>query len=257
MGEERGAGDRSHYSYAHYADADVAAGFDALRFGGPIGELLADTQERVIAAFLGTLNGQHVIDVGTGTGRAALALASRGARVTAVDASREMLDVARVRAQAAGVDVASVTFEVADAHALPFEDRSFDAAVSLRVLMHTPGWRQALAELCRVSRSRVVFDFPSARSMAALQALARRTAAALGRSTEAYRVFRPGRIRAELAAHGFRIAGVHRQFVLPIAVHKAIGSRRFTDASEGMLRAAGLNAALGSPVTVVAERCAS
>jgi len=253
-GEGRGTGDRSHYSYAHYANADVAAGFDALRFGGPIGQLLADTQERVIAAFLGNLSGLHIVDVGTGTGRAAIALASRGAFVTAVDASVEMLDVARTRAQAAGADV---TFDVGDAHALPFADRSFDAAVSLRVLMHTPGWRRALAELCRVSRSRVVFDYPSARSAAALQAVARRLAVAFGRETEAYRVFRPERIRAALTDQGFRIVDVHRQFVMPIAVHKAIGSRRFTDASEGLLNAVGLNAAFGSPITVVAERCAS
>ena len=253
-GADPGARDRSHYSYAHYANADVAAGFDALRFGGPIGELLADTQERVLAEFLGALDGVQVLDVGTGTGRAAIALARRGARVTGVDASREMLGVAQGRASSAGVDV---RFDVGDAHALPFADRSFDAAVSLRVLMHTPGWSKALGELCRVSRTRVVFDYPSALSLAALQAAARRTAAALGLKTEAYRVFRPGRIAAELAAHGFQIAKTHRQFVLPIAIHKAVGSRRVTEATEHALAAVGLNAALGSPITVVAERCAS
>jgi ubiquinone/menaquinone biosynthesis C-methylase UbiE len=165
-----------------------------------------------------------------------------------------MLDVAKARASAAGADI---RFEAGDAHALPFADRSFDAAVSLRVLMHTPGWSQALGELCRVSRTRVVFDYPSARSLAALQAGARRARAALGMKTEAYRVFRPGRIRAALDANGFRVTGVHRQFVLPIAVHKAVGSRRFTETSERVLAAVGLNAAFGSPITIVAERCAS
>ena len=253
-GADPGARDRSHYSYAHYASADVAAGFDALRFGGPIGELLAETQERVIAEFLGPLDGLRVLDVGTGTGRAAIALAKRGARVTGVDASREMLDVARTRASAASVEV---RFQAGDAHAVPFADRSFDAAVSLRVLMHTPGWAQALGELCRVSRTRVVFDYPSARSVAALQAGARRMRAALGFTTEAYRVFRPGRIRAAVEAQGFRITGVHRQFVLPIAVHKAVASRGFTETSERVLAALGLNAAFGSPITIVAERCGS
>ena len=42
-----------------------------------------------------------------------------------------------------------------------------------------------------------------------------------------------------------------------IAVHKMIGSRRFTLASEAMLRGLGLNRAFGSPITVVAERCAA
>lgn len=248
------ARDKTHYSYAHYADPDVAAGFDALRFSGPIGELLAETQERVIAEFLAPIGGLSVLDVGTGTGRAAIALARRGARVTGVDASSEMLTVARGRAAAAGADV---RFDVGDAHALPFADRSFDAAVSLRVLMHTPGWRQALGELCRVSRTRVVFDYPSARSLAAIQAVARRLGASLGARTEAYRVFRPGRIRSTLEVNGFRVTGVQRQFVLPIAVHKAIGSRGLTEVTERAFTVVGLNRALGSPITVVAERCAS
>jgi hypothetical protein len=100
----------------------------------------------------------------------------------------------------------------------------------------------------------VVFDYPAFSSVAALQAAGRRVAAALGSRTEAYRVFRSGAIRAELARQGFRVAAVHRQFVLPIALHKAIGSRPVTEAVERALRAVGLLELLGSPVTVVASR---
>ena len=41
-----------HYSYAVYADPAMAGRFDAARFGGPIGTLLAETQERVLVEFL-------------------------------------------------------------------------------------------------------------------------------------------------------------------------------------------------------------
>jgi hypothetical protein len=41
--------------------------------------------------------------------------------------------------------------------------------------------------------------------------------------------------RRRLRAQWFRIRSVHRQFVLPIALHKAIGSRRFTVWSEDKL----------------------
>jgi ubiquinone/menaquinone biosynthesis C-methylase UbiE len=64
-----------HYSYRVYADPGMADRFDAMRFSGPIGTLLADTQERVLAEFLGPMDGKTVLDVGTGTGRAAIALA--------------------------------------------------------------------------------------------------------------------------------------------------------------------------------------
>jgi len=246
--------DRSHYSYEMYADPAMAASFDAARFGGPIGALIAESQERVLLDFAAPLAGRTFLDVGTGTGRAAIVLARRGATVTGVDASAEMLAVGRERAAHQGV---AVTFAEGDAHALAAPDRSFDVCVSLRVLMHTPGWRQCVAELCRVARRHVILDYPSAASLAALQAGWRRTAAALGRRTEAYRVFRHGTIEAVLAENGFRIARVHRQFVLPIGFHKAIGSRAATERVEAALSRTGLLRLAGSPVTVLAERCGS
>jgi len=230
----------------------MAERFDAMRFGGPIGRLLAETQERLIASFLAPVENSTVLDVGTGTGRAAIALARRGARVTGVDASREMLDVAERRAHEAGVAVA---FLRGDAHALDFPDRTFDAVVCLRVLMHTPDWRQSLAELCRVASGRIVFDYPAASSLAALQAGTRHVMHAWGANVEAYRVLPERAVRSAIERAGFRIVDAHRQFVLPIAFHKRIGSAQVTAAIEGTLARIGLCRLFGSPVTVVAERC--
>ena len=59
----------------------MASGFDQLRFGGPIGQLVAEEQERVLLDFAGDVAGRDVLDVGTGTGRAAFILArERGPR---------------------------------------------------------------------------------------------------------------------------------------------------------------------------------
>lgn len=243
-----------HYSYSVYADPALAESFDTLRFSGPIGRLLAETQDGLIARYLAPLRGRTVLDVGTGTGRAAIALARRGAVVTGVDASAEMLAVAERRAREAG---AAVSFTRGDAHRLEYGDGSFDAVVCLRVLMHTPAWRRVVAELCRVARDRVVFDYPALLSAAAVQSLARRAALAAGVRAEAYRVFSGRAIRVALAANGFRLVDAHRQFVLPIALHKRLGSRAATERIEGALARAGLTRAFGSPVTVVAERCAS
>ena len=243
-----------HYSYEVYADPAMAERFDALRFSGPIGRLIADTQEGQIADFLAPVTGRRILDVGTGTGRAAIALAKRGAIVTGVDASAEMLQVAGRRAREAG---AAVTFQQGDAHRLDFPDGRFDAVVCLRVLMHTPDWRASLAELCRVSSQRVVFDYPSLWSAAALQAGTRRLAHTVNRSVEAYRVFSPRAVSLALEAQGFRPAGEHRQFVLPIALHKLVNSEAWTRRVEGAMERAGLLRRFGSPVTIVAERCAS
>jgi 2-polyprenyl-3-methyl-5-hydroxy-6-metoxy-1,4-benzoquinol methylase len=240
-----------HYSYAHYADQRVAEGFDRLRFGGPIGELVAETQARILLDFAGRLNGVSVLDVGTGTGRAALVLAHQGAQVTGVDASKEMLDVGEARARAEQV---AIRFMQGDAHRLPFPERDFELSVSLRVLMHTPDWRQCIGELCRVTRQRIIIDYPALRSVAAVQALGRRVKQATGGKTEAYRVFSHRAIAATFAEHGFKIVRVHRLFTLPIAIHKTIGSRAFTERIEALGERVGLLRLFGSPVTILAER---
>jgi ubiquinone/menaquinone biosynthesis C-methylase UbiE len=242
---------RDHYSYRVYADPATARTFDARRFGGPIGELVAGRQAEVVLAFLDPPRGCRVLDVGTGTGRAALLLAREGAQVTGVDASEEMLAVARHRAAQEGVDI---SFETGDAHALAFAARSFDAVVGLRLLMHATRWRECLSELCRVADRRVVIDYPSSRSLARLQSAARRLLHGLGRSTEPYRVFSDCEIAEQLERSGFRVRRVERQFVLPIALHKALGVSQATEAVERRLRRVGLLRLFGSPVTILAER---
>lgn len=242
---------QQHYSYTYYADASNARSFDARRFGGPIGDLVAKGQADVLADMLGPVHGRTLIDVGTGTGRGAFLLADAGARVTGIDASEQMLAIARERATETG---AQVDFQVGDAHNIEFGDRHFDLAVSLRVLMHTPKWKQCIGELCRVASHGVVLDYPSAISTALAQSIARKALHPFGLSSEPYRVFTDGQIRRELESHGFRITSIHKQFVLPIAVHKTVGSRAFTERSEALLARLGLRALFGSPVTVYAER---
>ncbi len=248
------SGERDHYSYAVYADPATARSFDERRFGGPIGELVAKQQADVLTDFLGPVAGRSILDVGTGTGRAAFLLAARGAHVTGIDASEEMLKIARSRVREGEPPI---QFATGDAHVLQFPDRSFDMAVSLRVLMHTPRWRTCVAELCRVARTRIVLDYPSLHSLAALQSVGRRIVHTFGATTEPYRVLTDGAVAQSLRAHGFAVTRVDRQFVLPIAVHKAIGSRGFTESSERFLKQAGMQRLMGSPVTIVADRCAS
>ena len=253
--KDRGPGPgRDHYSYTVYADPTTARSFDDRRFRGPIGEMVAATQARVIAGFVGRIAARTILDVATGTGRAALSLARGGARVTAVDASEQMLAIAREQAAAQGVNIC---FQIGDAHALDFGDRTFEVVVGLRLLMHTPKWRRCVAEMCRVSDRLVVVDYPSAASAALFESLARRTLHPLGLPTEPYRVFTHRALAGAFLRCGFEIRAVHRQFVLPIAFHKLLRSANTTKRIERLLDRLGLLEKLGSPVTLVAERCAS
>jgi SAM-dependent methyltransferase len=82
---------------------------------------------------LGAVRGLEVLDLGCGHGMAAVLLARRGARVTALDLSRGYLAEARQRAQANNV---AVRFVQADGQRLPFADSSFDRLWGHAVLHH-------------------------------------------------------------------------------------------------------------------------
>lgn len=89
----------------------------------------------------------RVLDLGTGTGNAALEAARRGARVLAVDPAERLLEVARSRAAAAGS-----TLEIArgDAGAIPAETASVDALISVFAVIFAPDAEQSVSEMLRV-----------------------------------------------------------------------------------------------------------
>jgi ubiquinone/menaquinone biosynthesis C-methylase UbiE len=91
----------------------------------------------------GGLVGRRVLDLGCGTGAVAESLDERGARVWGVDASEEMLAVARSRLPA------RVAVRHASAERLPFKDGWFERVVA-RLVVHLLDRPRAFAELARV-----------------------------------------------------------------------------------------------------------
>lgn len=89
-----------------------------------------------VLARLGELEGRTVLDLGTGNGFLAAALALRGARVIAVDISSASLELARRRAELSGV-ADRIEFRLAPAEDTGLADASCDAVCGLFVLHHT------------------------------------------------------------------------------------------------------------------------
>ncbi len=97
--------------------------------------------------------GMHVLDLASGTGEPAISIAMRvGAqgRVTALDLSADLLEIASRRAQERGLQ--NLSTQQADAQALPFEDESFDLATCRFGVMFFHDAALALRELHRVLR---------------------------------------------------------------------------------------------------------
>jgi SAM-dependent methyltransferase len=103
----------------------------------------------VLHRLLGPGSGR-CLDLGCGTGVPTVAVAELGWSVVGVDVSDDLLDVARAR----GLEVLE-----APADALPFEDASFDAAVSFLTHTDIDGFPAAIAEAARVLRPDAPFVY--------------------------------------------------------------------------------------------------
>jgi SAM-dependent methyltransferase len=92
-------------------------------------------------------SGSRVLDVGCGTGVVAITAAKAGARVSALDLTPELLDVARENARIADVEI---DWREGDIEQLPFDDAAFDAVTSQFGHMFAPRPEVAVAEMLRV-----------------------------------------------------------------------------------------------------------
>jgi SAM-dependent methyltransferase len=103
----------------------------------------------VVANAVAIEAGMRVLDVGTGSGSAAIGAAQAGADVVGIDIAPELFDAARRRAAEAGVEVDWVE---GDAEALPFDDDSFDRVLTAFGTIYATQHDDAARELVRVCR---------------------------------------------------------------------------------------------------------
>ena len=91
----------------------------------------------------------RVLDVACGNGNATLAAARAGTKAVGVDYVPALVEAARERAAAEGVDA---QFHVGDAESLPFGDAEFDVVLSVFGSMFAPDHERTAAEMLRVTR---------------------------------------------------------------------------------------------------------
>ena len=94
---------------------------------------------------LAPLSGLSLLDAGCGTGLALQLAAERGARVSGLDASAALLDVARGR-------LPDADLRVGDIEELPYDDATFDVVTAFNSMQYASDPKTAVAELARVAR---------------------------------------------------------------------------------------------------------
>jgi len=116
----------------------------------------ADSYARKLAATQALMRpDMTVLEFGCGTGSTAIAHAPNAARIRAIDISPRMIEVAREKAEAAGV--ANVTFEVGAIEALDLPDGSVDAVLGLSILHLVEDRDRVIAKVYRLLEPGGVF----------------------------------------------------------------------------------------------------
>lgn len=91
--------------------------------------------------------GQRLLDIGCGSGQSAIPAARQGHQVVGIDIAENLVEVANERSRLEGLNA---QFDVGDAEALPYEDNSFDAVITMIGAMFAPQPDKVANELARV-----------------------------------------------------------------------------------------------------------
>lgn len=235
-------------------DVETASERYANRFRGPVGRWFLSVQADTTARLLEEHDPggrRRILEIGGGHGQLTDTLLSAGRRMTVHGSQRSALDRHLGRARDA---VTRLDLIVSDPWRLPCRDRAFDVVVAIRLLPHVERWEELLAEMARVSRRFVIFDYAALESANVLTRFFFPLKRRMEPNTRAWRCYRNRRIDACLRSLGFEPVERVKQFAVPMAVHRALGRVDASRSLESVLRSVGVTRRVGSPALVIAER---
>jgi len=227
------------------ADIESSTENYATRFSGPVGAYFLSVQRDLTLSCLSGGPGASILDVGGGHAQLAVPLVKNNFKVT-VTGSDESCRLLLDQRLAPG----SFTFTICDMLALPYDSNSFDFVLAFRLLPHVDRWQQLIAEMCRVARTAVIFDYPDIRSSNILYTLLFSLKKQYEKNTRTYTMFRRSEIAEELGANRFSAPLFNPQFFLPMVIHRSLKRVNISRKMEAMFRALLLTKYFGSPIIV-------
>jgi 2-polyprenyl-3-methyl-5-hydroxy-6-metoxy-1,4-benzoquinol methylase len=234
---------------AETADIESSSADYAQRFAGPVGAWMLRIQEDIVLRLAAQYPIATFLDVGGGHGQLAGPLCKKGYDVT-VQGSNPVC----MKQIISLVHGGKCRFIVSSILNLPLRDQSRDVVLCFRLLTHCDNWPILLKELCRVARMRIIIDYPASKSVNAVAPMLFSAKKKLEGNTRTWRSFSHAEIIEAFARHGFVPVGVHKQFFLPMALHRGLGLAGLSAMLESLCRMAGLTRAFGSPVIAEFKR---
>lgn len=142
----------------------IAKEYDSRRFGSEPGKIIDKRQKKVLLEFLrGMPKNSKIIEVGCGSGRFLEFLGKNGFKnLYGIDQSKEMLKIAGRRTKA--------NLRKGDIYNIPFKKDFFDVVFSIHVLMHLKKPEQALKEMVRIAKRRIIFEVNNKNSISGILA---------------------------------------------------------------------------------------
>ncbi|MCB0346787.1 MAG: class I SAM-dependent methyltransferase [Bdellovibrionales bacterium] len=241
-------------SLSEYApDIETSSEAYRLRFSGQLGDYFLDVQNSLIEEFIsrGNYITETVLEVGGGHGQLLPMLLGLGVAVCVHGSSEQCFK--SIKHLVGGVS-SPLDKVVSPLNRLPFADDKFDVVVSVRTLAHAPDWEMLLAEMCRVAKRRVIFDYPPLWSFNITYPIFFRLKKLIEGDTRPFKRFSTAELRGILASHGFANVEVGREFFLPMALHRFLGMPKLSRFVENAFKALGLTGLLGSPAIICATR---
>jgi SAM-dependent methyltransferase len=224
------------------ADIETASDGYAARFAGPAGAWMLEVQAEAVRRLLGPDRPLSLLEVGGGHGQLAGPLAQDGHAYTVLGS-----DPVCAKRIDPLVAAGRCRFVAGELTALPFEDRSFDAVLCIRLLTHCARWKALAAELARTARRTVIVEYPLHEGLHRLGPLFFGMKKKVEGNTRSWTPFRHREVVAAFEALGFREEAVIRQFFWPLVLHRMLGRRGLSERLEAAARRAGWTARAGSP----------
>ncbi|MCG8689717.1 MAG: class I SAM-dependent methyltransferase [Minwuiales bacterium] len=239
-------------------DVETASDAYAGRFAGPVGQFFLKVQGDRVSRLIGVRDGDtpcgaglRALEVGGGHGQLTRLLLEAGFSVTVQGSAASCSH--RIRPLMEEFPD-RVSFVESSLWRLPFADGEFDLVIGIRLLAHVERWRELLAEMARVSRRQVVVGYSPITSINLVAPLFYRAKLMIEGDTRPYACYGTGSLIRCMSGFGFDDFAVERQFVVPMAVHRALRVRQLSQAAESICRGLGLTRLFGAPALLSARR---